>query len=84
MFVIYAENFDRLVESMRYRDFITVNRLSNPNLGPEIILGEVCLLLMCTKLSIQELHCGENDQAACRKASSAACGNWIGTKNLSG
>jgi hypothetical protein len=35
VFVIYAENFDRLVESMRYRDFIIVNGLSNPNLDPE-------------------------------------------------
>ncbi len=35
VFVIYGEYFDRLVESMRYRDFITRERLSNPNLDPD-------------------------------------------------
>jgi len=32
--VIYGEHVDTLPETLRYRDFITINKLSNPNLDP--------------------------------------------------
>lgn len=34
VFVIYGQYLDKLVEPIRYRDFIRQNRLSNPNLDP--------------------------------------------------
>jgi hypothetical protein len=34
-YVIYGELYESLPERLRYRDFITLNRLSNPNLDPE-------------------------------------------------
>jgi hypothetical protein len=35
VFVIYGEYFDNLAEPIRYRDFISKNRLSNPNLDQD-------------------------------------------------
>ena len=32
VFVIYGEMYDSLPERLRYRDFISLNKLSNPNL----------------------------------------------------
>lgn len=48
MSVIYAEYFDTLVQPIRYRDFISVNRLSNPHLDPNnnfrrrMLVAHVC------------------------------------------
>src|SRR5688572_2993119 len=35
VFVIYGELHDSLPESVRYRDFVTLNQLSNPNLDDD-------------------------------------------------
>lgn len=49
VFVIYAERFDSLPGRLRYRDFITVNNYSNPNLDPHKISEGECALPTCIR-----------------------------------